>query len=658
MDTPKSPQRPQHANLCVIEGAESGKVFSLDQEASLGRSADNAISIQDPEVSSAHARIYWENNAYILEDLGSTNHTLINGMPANKTALRDQDKILLGNTLLQFNISNKISKDTVALNPISEAIHSEIQAIQKPWMDTTQLDEDLSQSHHRLSILYRVSAVLGSAMKQADLMERILDLVFEALPADRGYLLLADETHKRLIAKAVRKRDKRDLSRVEISKTIMREVMAKKHAILSEDAMTDQRFRKGASIQLHNIRSAMCVPILSKRQQLLGLIHVDTAVSSSSFSPDDLDLLIGIANQAAIAIENAALYHITYRTNQMLLKLGRGTQELTKHLEKQAILEKTCLLACEILSCTKSSVALLDKEGRHLELCYAVGMEKDLWKKINIKLGEGLCGKVAKECKPILFPNPKPAPGDIQFEPVPRDRYRSNSFLVVPILSEKTSDGQRPVLGAVSVTDKKNNTVFTSEDLNVMTIFASQVGIAVTNAQLYERATIDTLTRLYSRGFFFPRLEEAMHRADRNKWPLALLILDLDHFKSVNDTYGHQVGDVLLHQVGQMIRHAVRAEDCAARYGGEEFCVILPDADAKTAEEIAERIRSEIQNNVFDADGLSLSITVSIGITYYCTGEPKDDLIKRADQALYRAKEQGRNQVVSTKAADGSRGAP
>ncbi len=169
------------------------------------------------------------------------------------------------------------------------------------------------------------------------------------------------------------------------------------------------------------------------------------------------------------------------------------------------------------------------------------------------------------------------------------------------------------------------------------------------NEELEERATTDGLTNLPNRRAFDDNLDREIARAQRQSHPLTLCMLDVDHFKLFNDTYGHQAGDLVLQKVGEVMNESVRQADYPARYGGEEFSVIMPFIDGPKARFGAERIRKNIETMRVNYKGRVLKVTVSIGcatIAGKSVGFSPEELIKEADEALYRAKEAGRNRVV------------
>ncbi len=167
------------------------------------------------------------------------------------------------------------------------------------------------------------------------------------------------------------------------------------------------------------------------------------------------------------------------------------------------------------------------------------------------------------------------------------------------------------------------------------------------NQRLEALATTDPLTRLLNRRALYDRLAAEVERAKRYEKDLAVLVLDLDHFKSVNDSLGHLVGDSVLAEVGGIVQANVRAMDLAARYGGEEFVIVLPETGREGAFTYAERVRERVAAHEFSGPRGTIRLTVSIGVAHLAAADAftPQDLIARADEALYRAKAGGRNQV-------------
>ncbi|WP_286234125.1 sensor domain-containing diguanylate cyclase [Thalassotalea sediminis] len=169
------------------------------------------------------------------------------------------------------------------------------------------------------------------------------------------------------------------------------------------------------------------------------------------------------------------------------------------------------------------------------------------------------------------------------------------------------------------------------------------------NRELEQKNTQDELTGLFNRRYYDQKLLAEFRRSRRNLTPLSMIVIDIDHFKSINDKYGHTAGDVCLVTLAQLIKQTLRrSSDVGCRYGGEEFCLILPETDAKGAISLAEEIREKVMTTAFSIEGQQLSLTVSCGLTTYQQQAEVSpvDIFNTADQALYLAKVQGRNQVV------------
>lgn len=182
----------------------------------------------------------------------------------------------------------------------------------------------------------------------------------------------------------------------------------------------------------------------------------------------------------------------------------------------------------------------------------------------------------------------------------------------------------------------------------VILFFARKV--LTTQERLEQLAISDELTGLKNHRYLMERLEEEVERSCRYAYPLSILIMDLDKFKQINDTYGHLAGDWILKRVGQILQETVRQVDIPGRYGGDEFVVILPETTLKNAEKIAERIRQKVENFCLIGENDSSCVTTSIGVAQLKIGHGKEKaakgLLSRADQALYEAKRMGGNRVV------------
>ena len=221
-----------------------------------------------------------------------------------------------------------------------------------------------------------------------------------------------------------------------------------------------------------------------------------------------------------------------------------------------------------------------------------------------------------------------------------------NTYLCIPILA------QGETLGILHLQSTDESPQLEASELSFKTTFAGQVGLSIANIRLREalrtQSVRDALTGLYNRRYLEEVLDREIRRAGRAAQPLGILMIDLDHFKRFNDTYGHDAGDAVLRQTAAFLLKNVRAEDFVCRFGGEEFFVILPTADLDGSRARGERLRSKMRELTIMHQGNSLGmITLSVGVaTFPAHGMSPKELMAAADGALYEAKRGGRDQVA------------
>jgi diguanylate cyclase (GGDEF)-like protein len=230
--------------------------------------------------------------------------------------------------------------------------------------------------------------------------------------------------------------------------------------------------------------------------------------------------------------------------------------------------------------------------------------------------------------------------------PCPHAAGMKNTYLCTPILA------QGETLGTVHFQATDEAPTLDPSELSFKTTFAGQVGLSLANIRLREalrtQSIRDALTGLYNRRYLEETLDREVRRAARAAQSLGLLMIDLDHFKTFNDTYGHDAGDAVLRETAQFLAKGIRAEDFVCRFGGEEFVVILPTADQDASQARAERLRSKMRELTVMHQGRTLGIiTISVGVASFPQhGTSPKELMAAADAALYEAKRLGRDQVA------------
>jgi diguanylate cyclase (GGDEF)-like protein len=229
------------------------------------------------------------------------------------------------------------------------------------------------------------------------------------------------------------------------------------------------------------------------------------------------------------------------------------------------------------------------------------------------------------------------------------ENLKSNSELAeIPIIFLTASQDKENLIQAFEkgAVDYLTKPVYIPE---LLARVQTHLELKFSREQLKKLASTDPLTGVWNRRYLFTLAEQELNRANRYNRPFSILIIDIDHFKRINDTYGHSVGDEAIIFLSQTVLNCLRKVDFFGRLGGEEFMAFLPETDTDAAVMVAERIRESIEKTVVSAKGKQLSMTVCIGVASYKFGEETIELImQRSDEALYQAKRQGRNQVVAS----------
>ena len=211
--------------------------------------------------------------------------------------------------------------------------------------------------------------------------------------------------------------------------------------------------------------------------------------------------------------------------------------------------------------------------------------------------------------------------------------------------------GRGQILGYISIYSD-TSAIYDSEHSRLAEIFANEASIAIENARLFKQvqllAVTDELTGFFNRRYFYELVEMELARARRYHHPVSLVMIDIDHFKTVNDRYGHTAGDLVLKEMCAVIRNAVRESDILGRHGGEEFVLLLPETPLDHAVEAADRLRRLVADHHITVGSLDITISVSGGVaTFGDQCQTADELFRCADMAMYQAKQSGRNQVYA-----------
>jgi diguanylate cyclase (GGDEF)-like protein len=333
------------------------------------------------------------------------------------------------------------------------------------------------------------------------------------------------------------------------------------------------------------------------------------------------------------------------RRNQELATLVEIGKALTSTLNLEELLNLIMEKISLLLQSRNWSLALLDETSGDLVFEIAVSPAGDRLKGMRLAVGEGIAGWVAAHGEPLLVP-------DVQADQRFAKRidetlaFSTHSVVAVPMRSRNR------VLGVMELINSMNDGKFTEADLSILTTLADYAAIAIENARNFEKihqmTITDELTGLFNGRHLHQLIGHEVERCRRYGGELSLVFIDLDHFKQVNDTRGHQVGSRLLSEVGAFLCERIRKVDMAARYGGDEFIILLPATDKKGAFIMASKLQEQLEEHRFHAgEGEGMRVTASFGLASYPEdAQGKEELIRLADMAMYRAKE-SRNTVCS-----------
>ncbi len=355
---------------------------------------------------------------------------------------------------------------------------------------------------------------------------------------------------------------------------------------------------------------------------VLGFYRIDNAWLNAIDLIGTSFLAVIFCMALSLAIRSMRTHEDLEKNREELVRKGfrltsilQVSQEMSSILNRDRLAEKIIAIAHDLTESDKGLVLVQNEKKESFEILAAKEILGEAWSKISDEFGTEIFDR---------------------FEVI-QTIGAGKSLLCLPIKF------QGEVKGACYL---EKSTPFNEEDIAVLKSVMNQAAISSENAKLYELATTDGLTKLIGHRHFQFLLQQETERAIRFHRTLALLMLDIDHFKRLNDTYGHQAGDEVLIEVSRVLQQGCREIDTVARYGGEEFVLILPETDLAGAFLVAERLRSRVENCVICYQDQVMRVTVSLGVACFPEqAASKEELIQVADKAMYLSKERGRNRV-------------
>lgn len=393
-------------------------------------------------------------------------------------------------------------------------------------------------------------------------------------------------------------------------------------------------------------QSAIYAP-LRVGDRTLGVISLQSD-RPQSYDEQDLELLVAVAEQTAIAVVNALhLNEIEQqrRDFELLVEIAGGLASDEFALEQMC--ERIHRQLKRFIDAHVFYVALLSDEGDMLRPEYCVDGDR----RINpepVPIRRTFSESVLESRQAIVIDDLETDPRVSKYDRFGDAATASRSVIMLPMLI-----GERP-LGVLSIQSPQSN-AYPQSSLRLLRSVTDQLSFAINNVQLYRqterRADRDALTNLYNRRYAMQRLRDELDRALRRGTRVCVLMLDLDNLKTINDSYGHPVGDLALQTLADALRHACRASDVICRLGGDEFLVIFPDLIEDETKPIVTRVRDELLNHSLPVPGGDLALEASMGVAVSQAGADADALILSADRELYRDKANAKSSGASRRRA-------
>ena len=483
---------------------------------------------------------------------------------------------------------------------------SELSRSNIEWESTGKEIAHVSAPSLDLSAIIDASQILSKEIEIDQVLDKLMNIVIAIAGADQGYLILEEDGHLNVLisengeGEVITNKQAMPITQCnKVAEGIVRYVYRSAKAILLDNAVKEGRFKDDPHIIVNEIRSIICLPLL-RQERVIGVLYLENQLLENAFTENHLTILGALLTQASISLENAELFEQRKQNLQELKLLSLAAEQ------------------------SPNDIVITDENG--------------LIEYVNASY---LCrsGQTEKEVLGKKYPDTQLKTFEKEEHDPLRDAIHKGKAWRGERLEchqERAKCWEQVSISPIMGDDKTiTNILIIKEDITER---------KKQEAQITYQAKYDTLTNLPNRLLATDRLNQAIIGAKRTHTKTALLFIDLDDFKKINDTQGHETGDMLLQSAANRLKKCVRGHDTVARQGGDEFIVILEDIeDPVDVEAITEKIITEFQTP-FDLQGISMIVTASIGVAIYPEdGENATMLLRHADAAMYRAKEGGRN---------------
>ena len=483
----------------------------------------------------------------------------------------------------------------------------------------------------KIAILYDASQAILSTFDLDEVLNRILTIIRDFFELQNGSVLLLDKNRQELQVRAHLGKSNLEIGyRIPSGVGLTWAAATLKRPIYAPDVTKDPRYLQ----RVDETRSEVAIPLLV-RDDVVGVLDFQSE-QLDYFDTEKIDLLTLFSTQASMALENARLYSAEQRRSEQLEAINAIAKKTTRVLDLDELLTIVCRLLLEWFRI--DHVAVLLAEGETLRIRAFEGhLTPTLAMGSVLTPGAGLAARALTSGRSVIENDVNNVEGYIP------GFAETRSEMCVPLIifGEK--------LGVLAL-DSAQNDAFDTDDIQPLESVADICAAAIQNAHNFDRMKqlvyVDGLTGIHNRRYFEMRIVEELERAGRFHGRMSIIMVDIDHFKKMNDEFGHLLGDEMLRSVSSILKQQLRKMDMVCRYGGDEFAIVVPETSGESAMRVAEKLRRQVETHYFP--GVPRPVSISCGVADYPThGVTRDEVVAAADSALYLAKQAGRNKVAT-----------
>ncbi|MBU1998756.1 MAG: sensor domain-containing diguanylate cyclase [Candidatus Omnitrophota bacterium] len=519
-------------------------------------------------------------------------------------------------------------------------------------LQVSSMQKEIDKRSFYLSVLYSIGEDIASVLDLEVLLKITVDMFTEIMRTKKVAIFLSLESGGLRIGQS-KGFDKDILNYLEFhSSSGLLKFLSVINQPLSRGDISKRGYKLSESEEkvLGLLGTIILSPIVFKGQ-MIGLLSLGQRDDNESYEDDDLEFLNTLSSQIGVVVSNASLYQKLEVSNRELDKkvfdlmtIHQMSRAISSILDLDKLKELIMDVFLDISHVEKGVLFLLDNEIEKITPVVKQGFRDDELKNVSFLSDNILAEKFIREKEILIFSEGvKPEYWqEYKFSPaMANELVNSGLVLYIPLIVIDT------LVGIIALGGKANNEEFHLSEIQLLSTLSVQVAVAVENARLYELAIRDGLTKVFIHRYFQQQLSYEIKRSHRYRREVSMAIIDIDDFKTSNDNYGHQQGDLILKEMALLLKANLRDTDILSRYGGDEFTVIMPETDILRAKWAAERLRGVVEDHHFAVGKEDLKITISLGLaTYPDFASSKEELIRKADQALYKSKRDGKNRTT------------